>query len=122
MSFYNNHIFIFIIIIFFSNVYCEYLLLMNEECKRQITIEDNTNFLMETLRGKIPLKLENTLLNQSDLNLIEKLNFNISCPYIIKDTNDISNTTIGVFLGLGINLLNYSYSDILANIRRKEHH
>lgn len=121
MSFYNNHIFIFIIIIFFSNVYCEYLLLMNEECKRQITIEDNTNFLMETLRGKIPLKLENTLLNQSDLNLIEKLNFNISCPYIIKDTNDISNTTIGVFLGLGINLLNYSYSDILANIRRKEH-
>ena len=75
---------------------------------------------METLRGKIPLKLENTYLNEFDLELIEKLNKNIRCPYIILDNNDITNTTIGVFLGLGINLLNYNTSDVLAYIRRKK--
>ena len=122
MSFYNTHIFIFIInILFFQNVYGEYLLIMNEECKKKITIEDNTNFLMETLRGKIPLKLENTYLNEFDLKIIEKLNKNIRCPYIIMDSNDINNSTIGVFLGLGINLLNCNKSDVLAYIRRKEH-
>jgi hypothetical protein len=92
---------------------------MNQECKSQISLEENdTNFLMEIMRGKIPLKIENIFLNESDLNLIAKLNKNISCPYIIRDSNDANNKTIGLFLGAGINLLNYDYVDILNNIRR----
>ena len=117
MSFYKTHIFIFIIIIFFQNVYSEYLIIMNEECKKKITIENDTNFFMETLRGKISLKLKNTKLNEFDLKLIGKLNKNIECPYLVRDSSDINNSTIGVYLGLGINLLNYNSEDIENYIR-----
>ena len=92
---------------------------MNEECKKHITIEDNTNFLMETLRGKIPLKIENSHLNESNLQLISKINKNIKCPYLIRDSNDSNNKTIGVYLGVGINLLDYKASSISAYIKSR---
>ena len=119
MSFYKIHIFIFINILFFQNIYSEYLIIMNEECRKQITIEDNTKFLMETLRGKIPLEIENSRLNEFDLKLIAKLNKNIKCPYLIRDSNDTNNITIGVYLGVGINLFNYDAENILAYIGTK---
>ena len=121
MSFHKTQYFFILIIniIFFENIHGEYVIIMNKECKSKMSLEQNdNNFLMEIMRGKIPLKIENIYLNESDPNLISKINGNINCPYIIRDSNDITNETIGIYLGAGINLLNYDYADIANSIRR----
>ena len=84
---------------------------MNEICKSKIKIDysNNNNFVLETLRGKINLKFENTYLNNCDTNFIQEINKNIPCPYLIIDINDFYNKTFGLYLGAGINLFNHDY-------------
>ena len=84
---------------------------MNEICKSKIKIDysNNNNFVLETLRGKINLKFENTYLNNCDTNFIQEINKNISCPYLIIDNNNFYNKTFGLYLGAGINLFNHDY-------------
>ena len=111
MSFIKFHILVFIITLFQCNI-CKYMIVINDNCKSQIETDDINEFLLETLRGKISLKLENKYLEQFDMNLIQKLNKNINCPYLVIDSNDSYNKTIGIYLGAGINLKNYNYSEL----------
>ena len=92
---------------------------MNSNCKREMKnlpnfntyLNDSNTFILEIMRGKIPLKYEESPLNQFDLNLIKRINKNIPCIYLLK--KDFQNNKInGIYLGAGINLLNYDYNDM----------
>ena len=111
MSYIKFTNFIFIIILF-QEVTTKFTIVMNEECKSKINIDDSSKFLLEVLRGKIPLKIENKKLNEYDLNMIQKINKNIPCPYMLMDKTELNNRTIGIYVGAGINLQNYKSNDI----------
>ena len=85
---------------------------MEREYKEKTYLEDsNIDFLFEIIRGKFPIKLEELPLNKFDLNLIKRLNKNIPCAYKLVSANNGKDIT-GIFLGAGINLLNYKSSEI----------
>lgn len=100
--------------------------ILSEECKKKIDkknayLEEDSNiiFLLEIMRGKIPIKLEESPITKYDLNLIKRLNKNIPCVYRINNTFNENNKTM-YFLGAGINLMNYNLSqmeDILKSPR-----
>ena len=92
---------------------------MNNICKSKISIEDTNEFLLETFRGKIPLKPEYKQLNECDIDLIQKINKNIPCLYLLIDNNDSYNKTIGLYLGAGINLFNYNYKELRLLFRKE---
>ena len=104
-------IIIFINFLFSIQIYK--LTFWNENCiksmeqKSKESLDDsNINFLLEILRGKFLTKAEELSLNNFGLNLITKLNKNITCVYKLDTGNNGKNMT-GLFLGEGINLLNY---------------
>ena len=122
---------IMIIIIFKILTLDEEFYVMNPQCKEKLLsnykketyLGDSFNFLMEVMRGKIQLVLNETTLNNFDLNLISRINKNIPCVYAIKNNIYSNNKTTGIFLGAGINLLNYDYEEmkeILQNTKIKD--
>ena len=114
MSFFIFQFYIYYIL--FQDIISKYQIVMNEICKSKIKIDysNNNNFVLETLRGKINLKFENTYLNNCDTNFIQEINKNIPCPYLIIDINDFYNKTLGLYLGAGINLLNHDYKFFIS--------
>ena len=111
MSYIKFNIFTFIIILF-QGITSKFTIVMNEECKSKINFDDSNKFLLEVLRGKIPLKIEKKNLIEYDLNMIQKINKNIPCPFMLMDKTELNNRTIGIYLGAGINLQNYKSNDI----------
>ena len=119
--------FILININFLYTIQLENYEILNKECEKNMNIKEaylekdsNINFLLEITRGKIPIKLEESLINKFDLNLIKRLNKNIPCVYKLSNNYsynpDINKTMY--FLGAGINLANYNpenMDDILKN-------
>ena len=104
-----------ILILIFINILfpctlCKYQIIMNEKCKSQIIIEDTNKFLLEALRGKITLKKEFIKLINFDIDIIQRLNKNIGCLYIVIDNT--YNKTKGIYLGAGINLFNYNHNEV----------
>ena len=101
--------------IYYMNTYCR------EEMKRtskETYLNESNSFLLEIMRGKIPIKIEESLLNKFDLNLIKRINKNIPCLYIFRNNNYQINNTNGLFLGAGINLFNYDSEEIKEIIRK----
>ena len=95
------------------------LVFLNDNCRKEMEkniketyLEDsNIDFLLEIVRGKISIKLEELPLNKFDLNLIKRLNKNIPCVYKLDNSNAGKSIT-GFFLGAGINLSNYKSIEI----------
>jgi hypothetical protein len=108
--------FIFFVNKLFQGILCKFQILLNEECKSKITIEDTDKLLLETLKGKINIKKEHIKLNNFDIDVIQKLNKNIKCPYIVID--DTYNKIMGMYLGAGINLFNYNHSELDEYFRK----
>ena len=109
---------IIIFINFLYSIQIYKLTFLNENCtktmdqKSKESLDDsNINFLLEIMKGKIPIKAEESSLNNFDVNLITKLNKNITCVYKLDTGNNGKNMT-GLFLGAGINLLNYKSTEI----------
>jgi hypothetical protein len=66
---------------------------------------------MELLRGKVPIKMEETTINNYDIKLIQRINKNIPCVYQFKNRKEF-------YLGAGINLnnlLSFNIRDILED-------
>ena len=103
----------------FQGIHNKLIVEMNNICKSKISIEDTNEFLLETFRGKIPLKPEYKQLNECDIDLIQKINKNIPCLYLLIDNNDSYNKTIGLYLGAGINLFNYNYEELRLLFRKE---
>ena len=118
MSYNNFHIIqLFVFIVLYPLIISEFSILMNPKCKSSINYNpDTTNFLLETLHGKIPIKLYLNDLSNYDINIIEKLNLNIKCPYIVYDNYSKINKTIGIFLGVGINLTLNNFTEYINYI------
>jgi len=101
------------ITILIQGIVSKFQIIMNEICKSKITVDYDTNdFLLEILRGKIPFNIENTYLNNCDINFIQQINKNIRCPYLVIDNYDLYNKTYGLYLGAGINLFNHDYDKL----------
>ena len=96
------------------------IIYLNEECKRNMEndpnyityLNDSNSFLLETLRGKIQLEYNETYLNNCDIEIIKRINKNIPCPYSLKQVKSTKNITKGIFLGAGINLLNFNEEEV----------
>ena len=90
----------------------------NNEIKQ--TTDDRKEFLLEILHGKIPFEIykEENLTNLTyDLDFIEKINNNNKLPYTINNSSNLKNPVFdGVFLGAGVNLLNFSSTEIENNL------
>ncbi len=71
------------------------------------TLESSKNLLLEIMHGKLPFKIESTSKITYDLDFIEAINDNIPCPYSLKSL-ELDEDNNGIFLGAGINLLNFS--------------
>ena len=121
--------FIYLIILFLINNLCfsndDDIYYMNTYCREEIKrtsietyLNESNSFLLEIMRGKIPIKIEDSLLNKFDLNLIKRINKNIPCLYIFRNNNYPINNTNGLFLGAGINLFNYDSEEIKEIIRK----
>lgn len=81
------------------------------------SLDSYKKFLLEIMHGKLPFKIESTSkINDYDINFIEKINGNIPCPYTLKSL-DLDEQNNGIFLGAGINLLNFN-SDEMDDILR----
>ena len=86
----------------------------NDECIKKTNpkgtyLDDSNTFLLEILRGKIPiLNYKDVPLNDYDINIIKRINKNIPCPYYLNNTGIKSEKTNGIFLGAGINLKNFN--------------
>ena len=87
---------------------------------KQTYLSESNTFLLEIMRGKIPIKIKDSLINNFDLDLIKRINKNIPCLYKFKNNNYSNNKTNGLFLGAGINLFNYNsqeFEEILNNMK-----
>jgi hypothetical protein len=92
-------------------------IIMNSFCKNNIIhyketyLNEENNFLLELLRGNVPIKLEETTINNYDIKLIQRINKNIPCVYQFKNRKEF-------YLGAGINLnnlLSFNIKDILED-------
>ena len=81
---------------------------------KETYLDDSNTFLLEIVRGKIPiLNYKDVPLNDYDINIIKRINKNIPCPYYLNNTGFKSQITNGIFLGAGINLNNFNRIEAL---------
>lgn len=83
------------------------------DCKYNIDnlFNNSKKLLLEILHGKLPFTIETTSKITYDIEFIERINNNIPCPYTIKSLESDQRKN-GIFLGAGINLLNFKEDDL----------
>ena len=96
-------------LIIMNFIYCnnsnqEDRIIMNDKCRKNINyketyLDEAKNFLLELLRGIVPIKMEETTINNYDIKIIQKINKNIPCVYQFKNRNEF-------YFGAGININN----------------
>ena len=74
-------------------------------------LDKSKQLLLEIMHGKLPFKIESSSEITYDIDFIEKINYNIPCPYTLKslDSEDKKN---GIYIGPGINLLNFKEEEM----------
>ena len=72
---------------------------------------NSKTLLLEIMHGKLPFRIETKSKITYDIKFIEKINNNIPCPYTIKSLESDQRRN-GIFLGAGINLLNFNEDDM----------
>ena len=105
-------------LIIMNFIYCnnsnqEDRIIMNDKCRKNINyketyLDEAKNFLLELLRGIVPIKMEETTINNYDIKIIQKINKNIPCVYQFKNRNEF-------YFGAGININNLLSFNIWDN-------
>ena len=81
------------------------------------TLDSYKKLLLDIMHGKLPFKLETPSKIAYDVDFIERINGNFPFPYTLKSL-DLDPKNSGIFLGAGINLLNFQPEEmdrILSN-------
>ena len=86
-------------------------IIMNDKCRshykhnKEAYFDETSDFLLELLRGIVPIKMEETTINNYNIKLIQKINKNIPCVYQFKNRREF-------YFGAGININNLLSFDI----------
>ena len=73
--------------------------------------EKSKQLLLEIMHGKLPFTAESLPEITYDIDFIERINYNIPCPYTLKSL-ELEDKINGIFIGAGINLLNFNESQM----------
>lgn len=80
--------------------------------------EKSKQLLLEIMHGRLPFTAESLPEITYDIDFIERINYNIPCPYTLKSL-ELEDKMNGIFIGAGINLINFNESqmeEILDNV------
>lgn len=86
--------------------------------KIEQSFEKSKQLLLEIMHGKLPFTAESLPQITYDIDFIERINYNIPCPYTLKSL-ELEDKINGIYIGAGINLLNFNESqmeEILNNV------
>ena len=73
--------------------------------------EKSRQLLLEIMHGKLPFTADSLPKITYDIDFIERINYNIPCPYTLKSL-ELEDKINGIYIGAGINLLNFNESQM----------